>query len=204
MSPGTSVFTAMATYSKEAGILIEQAEDEIAAVNMAVAGWYAGARPIVSTSGGGFALMSEGMSLAGMTETPLVIHIAQRPGPATGLPTRTEQGDLNLALHAGHGIFARAIYAPGTTQKAFELAFRAFNHADQYQIPVIILTDQYFVDTYYDTPEFDLEKIKVEKHMVETDDNYRRYKITDSGISPRGIPGFGTGFVCSDSDEHDE
>jgi 2-oxoglutarate ferredoxin oxidoreductase subunit alpha len=204
MSPGTSVFTAMATYSHKAGILIEQTEDEIAAVNMAVAGWYAGARPIVSTSGGGFALMTEGMSLAGITETPLVIHIAQRPGPATGLPTRTEQGDLNLALYTGHGVFARAIYAPGTIQQAFELACRAFNHADQYQIPVIMLTDQYFVDTIYDTPEFDLDKIKIEKHIVKTDDNYLRYKITDSGVSPRGIPGFGTGFVCSDSDEHDE
>ncbi len=203
-SPSTSVFTAMATYSHKAGILVEQTEDEIAAVNMAVAGWYAGARPIVSTSGGGFALMTEGMSLAGITETPLVIHLAQRPGPATGLPTRTEQGDLNLALYTGHGVFARAIYAPGTTQQAFELACRAFNHADQYQIPVIILTDQYFVDTKYDTPEFDLDKIKIEKHIVKTDDNYQRYKITDSGVSPRGIPGFGTGFVCSDSDEHDE
>ncbi|MDA3797936.1 MAG: 2-oxoacid:acceptor oxidoreductase subunit alpha [Kiritimatiellae bacterium] len=204
MSPSTSVFTAMATYSHEAGILVEQTEDEIAAVNMAVAGWYAGARPIVSTSGGGFALMTEGMSLAGITESPLVIHIAQRPGPATGIPTRTEQGDLNLALYTGHGVFARAIYAPGTTQQAFELACRAFNHADQYQIPVIILTDQYFVDTNYDTPEFDLDKIKIEKHIVKTDDDYLRYKITDSGVSPRGIPGFGTGFVCSDSDEHDE
>ncbi len=105
MSPGTSVFTAMATYSHTAGILVEQTEDEIAAVNMAVAGWYAGARPIVSTSGGGFALMTEGMSLAGITESPLVIHIAQRPGPATGIPTRTEQGDVTLALYAGHGVF---------------------------------------------------------------------------------------------------
>ncbi|HBD93474.1 MAG: 2-oxoacid:ferredoxin oxidoreductase subunit alpha [Spirochaetes bacterium GWF1_31_7] len=204
MSPGTSVFTALATYSHKAGILIEQTEDEIAAVNMAVAGWYAGARPIVSTSGGGFALMTEGMSLAGMTESPLVIHIAQRPGPATGLPTRTEQGDLNLALYTGHGVFPRAIYAPGTTQQAFELACRAFNHADQYQIPVIILTDQYFVDTFYDTPAFDLDKIKIDRHIVKTNDNYQRYIITDSGVSPRGIPGFGSGFVCSDSDEHDE
>lgn len=204
MSPSTGVFTAMATYSHKAAILVEQAEDEIAAVNMAVGAWYAGARAIVSTSGGGFALMTEGLSLAGMIESPLVIHLAQRPGPATGLPTRTEQGDLNHALYAGHGVFARAIYAPGTTQQAFELACRAFSHADQFQIPVIILTDQYFVDTSYDTAEFTLDKNKSEKHIVKTDDNYRRYEITDSGISPRGVPGYGTGFVCADSDEHDE
>ncbi len=99
MTPGTSLFTLMAGFSKEADILVEQVEDEIGVINMALGAWYAGARALVTTSGGGFALMTEGISLAGMIETPVVVHLAQRPGPATGLPTRTEQGDLNLALY---------------------------------------------------------------------------------------------------------
>ncbi len=148
--------------------------------------------------------MTEGISLASMTETPVVVHLAQRPGPATRLPTRTEQGDLNLALYAGHGVVPRVIYAPGTTEQAFRLSCRAFNTADKFQIPAIILTDQYFVDTYYDTPVFDCLNEKTEKHIVKTYKNYMRYKLTDTGLSPRGIPGFETGFVCADSDEHDE
>ncbi|HPI04095.1 MAG TPA: 2-oxoacid:acceptor oxidoreductase subunit alpha, partial [Candidatus Goldiibacteriota bacterium] len=204
MTPGTSVFTALAEHSHKAGIAVEQAEDEIAAINMALGAWYAGARAMVSTSGGGFDLMTEGVSLAGMTETPVVIHLAQRPGPATGYPTRTEQGDLNLALHAGHGDFARVILAPGNTLQAFELAQKAFDTADKYQAPVFIMTDQYFVDTYYNIPEFDIKENSKQNYIVETDAAYKRYALAKGGISPRGVPGFGTGNVCFDSDEHDE
>ncbi len=128
--------------SKEFGIIVEQAEDEISAMNMVIGAWYAGARGLASTSGGGFALMVEGLSLAGMIESPLVVHIGQRPGPATGLPTRTEQGELLFALHSGHGEFPRIILAPGTIEDCFYLAQKAFNLADQYQVPVFILTDQ--------------------------------------------------------------
>jgi 2-oxoglutarate ferredoxin oxidoreductase subunit alpha len=204
MSPSTGVLTFLAAHDEQFGIVAEQAEDEIAAVNMAVAAWYAGARAMASTSGGGFALMEEGISLAGILETPLVIHLAQRPGPATGLPTRTEQGDLELALYAGHGEFPRVLYAPGSIEEAFTLAARAFDTADRYQVPVFILTDQYTMDTYHDIPGLDSDGAWQEKHIVKTAPGYRRYVINDSGLSPRGVPGHGKGLVAADSDEHDE
>jgi 2-oxoglutarate ferredoxin oxidoreductase subunit alpha len=186
------------------GIVVEQAEDEISAINMALGASYAGARAMVTTSGGGFALMTEGVSLAGMIETPIVIHLAQRPGPATGLPTRTEQGDLELVLYAGHGEFPRIIFAPGSLEEAFSLTQQAFNLADKYQVPVFVLTDQYTMDTFYNVPSFNLSELGVEKHVVKTSKDYRRFALTENGISPRGIPGFGKGLVGVDSDEHDE
>ena len=204
MSPSTGVLIFLAEHAKDFGIIVEQAEDEIAAMNMAIGAWYAGARAMVTTSGGGFALMTEGLSLAGMLESPIVIHLAQRPGPATGLPTRTEQADLELALYAGHGEFSRIILAPGKVEDGFYLTQKAFNLAEKYQVPVFILTDQYFVDSYYNTACLDLSDIDIEKHIVKTDVNYKRYKLTANGISPRGIPGLGQGLVVVDSDEHDE
>ncbi|MHC4325523.1 MAG: 2-oxoacid:acceptor oxidoreductase subunit alpha, partial [Planctomycetota bacterium] len=203
MSPSTSVLGFLARHGSTFDIIAEQAEDEIAAINMGLGAWYAGARAMVTTSGGGFALMTEGVSLAGMMESPMVIHLAQRPGPATGLPTRTEQGDLELALYAGHGEFPRIIFAPGKLQDAFDLTQRAFNLADKYQVPVFILTDQYFMDSYYNIAAPDLSKLKIEKHITRTKKDYRRYEFTKSGISPRGVPGFGAGLVITDSDEHD-
>lgn len=204
MSPSTAVLSSLAEKSRIFDIIAEQSEDEIAAINMALGAWYAGARAMVTTSGGGFALMCEGVSLAGMIESPVVIHIAQRPGPATGLPTRTEQGDLNLALYSGHGEFPRIILAPGTIDDGFYLAQRAFNLAAKYQVPVFILSDQYYVDSYYNNPPFKLDGLKVEQHVVKTTSTYKRYAMTPGGISPRGIPGHGDGFVLVDSDEHDE
>lgn len=204
MTPSTAVLVFLAQHAKEFGIIAEQAEDEVAAMNMAVGAWYAGARALASTSGGGFALMVEGLSLSAMLETPVVVLLAQRPGPATGLPTRTEQADLELALYAGHGEFPRAIFAPGKIEDAFYLTQKAFNLADKYQVPVFVMTDQYFMDSYYNIPPFDLSNMKVEKHITETKADYKRYKLTENGISPRGIPGYGKGLVCVDSDEHDE
>ncbi len=204
MSPSTPVLTFLAQSIRDFGGIAEQAEDEIAAVNMAIGAWYAGARAMVTTSGGGFALMIEGLSLAGMLETPIVIHLAQRPGPATGLPTRTEQADLELVLYAGHGEFPRIIFAPGTLEDGFYLTQKAFTLADKYQIPVFVLTDQYFIDSYYNIETFDTANLNVENHFIETSKDYRRYELTESGISPRGIPGFGQGLVGLDSDEHDE
>jgi len=203
MSPSTSVLVFLAQHAKEFGIIAEQAEDEIAAMNMAIGAWYAGARAMVTTSGGGFALMTEGLSLAGMLESPIVIHLAQRPGPATGLPTRTEQADLELALYAGHGEFPRIIFAPGKIEDGFYLTQKAFNLADKYQVPVFILTDQYFMDSYYNIASLGLSNTKIDKHIVRTQQGYKRYELTENGISPRGIPGYGQGLVCVDSDEHD-
>ncbi len=204
MTPSTSVLTFLAQHGAEFDIVAEQAEDEIAAINMALGGWYAGARSMVSTSGGGFALMVEGLSLAAMTETPIVIHLAQRPGPATGLPTRTEQGELLFALHAGHGEFPRAIFAPGTLDDAFYLTQKAFNLADRYQAPVFVLTDQYFIDSYYNLPPFDLSGVENSDAVIRTTADYERYALTEDGVTPRGIPGHGDGLVVVDSDEHDE
>lgn len=204
MSPATSVLENMAAYSQKFDIIVEQVEDEVGVINMALGAWYAGARAFVTTSGGGLALMSEGISLCGMIESPLVLHLAQRPGPATGLPTRTEQGDLNLALHAGHGDFPRIMLVPGTLEEGFNLAHSAFNLAEKYQVPVFILTDQFYVDSKYNTPAFTTTNLKVEQQIVKTTKEYKRYAYTKDGISPRGIPGYGTGNVCVDSDEHDE
>ncbi len=204
MSPATGVGLFIAQHADEFGILVEQAEDEIAAINMALGGWYAGARALVTTSGGGFALMTEGLSLAGMIETPVVIHLAQRPGPATGLPTRTGQEDLLFVLFGGHGEFPRVIFTPGTIEEAVALARRAFDLADRYQVPVFILTDQYLVDSSYNLPPPELAGREAKNHFVKTGKTYRRYEITDDGVSPRGIPGYGEGLVDVDSDEHDE
>lgn len=204
MSPSTGVLSYLASKKDDFGIIAEQAEDEISAINMAIGAWYAGARAMANTSGGGFALMSEGVSLAGMIESPLVIHIAQRPGPATGLPTRTAQEDLELALYAGHGEFCRIIYAPGNALQGFYLTQKAFNMAAKYQIPVFVLTDQYFMDTLHNIAPIDVDGLMVEEHIIETPEDYQRYRLTADGITPRGIPGFGKGLVCVDSDEHDE
>ena len=203
MSPSTGVLTFLSEHSKEMEVVVEQAEDEIAAVNMGLGAWYAGARALVTTSGGGFALMGEGISLSGILETPVVIHLAQRPGPATGLPTRTEQGDLELALYSGHGEFPRIILACYNIESTIKLTSTAFDLADKYQVPVVILTDQYFLDSYYNTGKIDFN-IKNEDYFIKTDKDYKRYQFTKNGISPRGIPGFGNGLVMVDSDEHDE
>ena len=204
MSPGTGLLTFLAGVGQRFGIAVEQAEDEIAAINMALGAWYAGARAVVTTSGGGFALMEEGVSLSGMLETPVVIHIAMRPGPATGLPTRTEQADLNLALYSGHGEFPRAIFAPGSPEELFEAAQQAFLMADVYQSPVFILTDQYLLDAVGSVSEKDMKRLPVRNMIIETKKDYVRYALTADGISPRGIPGFGEGLVVVDSDEHTE
>jgi len=204
MSPSTAVMVFLAQHAREFGIVVEQAEDEIAAINMALGAWYAGARALVSTSGGGFALMEEGLSLAGMHESPLVVHLAQRPGPATGLPTRTGQEDLNLVLYAGHGEFPRCVYAPGSLEEAVSLTALAFNTADRHQVPVFVLTDQYFMDSYYNTAELPLDGLEAVRSVVETEPSYRRYAFMEDGVSPRGIPGFGRGLVVAGSDEHDE
>ncbi len=204
MSPSTGVMVFLSQHMNGFDIIVEQAEDEISAINMALGASYGGARAMVTTSGGGFALMTEGVSLSGMLELPVVIHLAQRPGPATGLPTRTEQADLELALYSGHGEFPRIIFAPGTLEDAFSLTHKAFNLADKFQIPVFVLTDQYFMDSYSNVPVFDTQDMAVEKHVIKSKKEYRRYALTEDGISPRGIPGYGEGLVGVDSDEHDQ
>jgi len=202
MSPSTPISINLTQLGDEFNIISEQAEDEIAAINMALGASYAGARSCVATSGGGFALMCECVSLAGITETPIVIHLCQRPGPATGLPTRTAQEDLNLALYSGHGEFERVIYAPSNVYDSFEIGQIAFETSQRYQLPVFILSDQCLLESSYAVDPC----IPMENHnyYVASSADYKRYQLSENPISPLSVPSYGEGFVCVDSDEHDE
>jgi 2-oxoglutarate ferredoxin oxidoreductase subunit alpha len=209
MTPATPILEYFAGKGPDYGAVAVHVEDEISAVNMAIGAAFTGVRAMTATSGGGFALMVEGLSLAGITETPLVIVLAQRPGPATGMPTRTEQGELEFALHAGHGEFPRAILAPANAEDAFPTAVKAFNLAEKYQTPVIVLTDHFFATSYMSVERFDLNKVVIERGELLSDKEankigYKRHLLTPSGVSPRAFPMQGRGLVITDSDEHDE
>ncbi|HPD30291.1 MAG TPA: 2-oxoacid:acceptor oxidoreductase subunit alpha [Phycisphaerae bacterium] len=207
MTPGSSIMQAMITHAKHVGVMVEQAEDEIAAINMAIGASYAGAPSMVSTSGGGFALMVEGVSLAAMTETPVVVVVAQRPGPATGLPTRTEQADLEFVLHSGHGEFPRALFAPGDVEECFHLTRKAFELSEKYQGPMFVLTDQFLADSLRSAEPFDAANLQTVAPLIASADvpgPYKRYAITDAGVSPRLVPCETPHLVIADSDEHDE
>lgn len=207
MTPATSIVVELITHAETMGCVIEQAEDEIAAINMAIGASFAGAPAMVATSGGGFALMVEGVSLAAMTETPVLIAVGQRPGPATGMPTRTEQADLELVLYAGHGEFPRAILAPGSIEECFALTARALDLAERSQSPIFLLTDQFLADSARPVAPFDPAAITPVKTGAEPQSvatPYRRYLLTPDGISPRLLPGLSEHLVVADSDEHDE
>jgi len=204
MTPSTGVFTFLAKVADEYGIVVEQAEDEIAAVNMVCGATYAGVPAMTTTSGGGFALMVEGVSLAGMLELPAFIFLGQRPGPATGLPTRTGQQDLKFALNAGHGEFPRAIYAPGTPEQAYDLTRRGLETAHKFQTPVILMSDQFLADVRKNCAGLDTSYRPIDRHLLENPPaDYVRYAVTEDGVSPRAAPGSGA-FVVVDSDEHTE
>jgi 2-oxoglutarate ferredoxin oxidoreductase subunit alpha len=206
MSPSTEIITYLAAHEDRFGIFTEQAEDEIAAINMAIGASFAGARAMTATSGGGFSLMVEGISLSGMMEVPVVVILAQRPGPATGLPTRTAQGDLLFAVNAGHGEFPKMVLAPADARDAFHKVVRAFNLADKYQMPVIVMTDQFLHESLVSIESFDFEREIPTCHLADpsTIKDYLRYQLNESGISPRLYPGQSTHLVTADSDEHDE
>jgi len=209
MTPATSIMEYMAAKAKDLDLVVVQPEDEIAAINMIIGASYAGVRAMTATSGGGFCLMVEGLGLAGMTETPIVVVDAQRPGPAIGLPTRTEQGDLEFILHAAHGEFPRAVLAPATIEDCFWLTIKAFNLAEKYQLPVILLTDQYLASSYTTVERFDVSKVTIDRGLLFSEEKaseseYKRHEITKSGISPRAFPGQEATLVVTDSDEHDE
>jgi 2-oxoglutarate ferredoxin oxidoreductase subunit alpha len=210
MTPASSIMEYMADKGRPYGVVTVHVEDEIAGMNMAVGAGFTGARAMIATSGGGFALMVEALALAGMTETPVVAFLGQRPGPATGLPTRTEQGELWFALHAGHGEFPRAVLAPATAGDAFHAAVKAFNLAEKYQTPVIILGDHHLATSYVTVDRFDLGRVKIDRGELLTEaevrdmNDYKRHAVTRSGVSPRALPGQGKALVVTDSDEHDE
>jgi len=209
MTPASSIMEYIAAKSKDLDLVMVHAEDEIAAINMAIGAAYTGIRAMTATSGSGFCLMVEGIGLAGITETPVVIIDAQRPGPAVGLPTRTEQGDLQFVLHAHHGDFPRAVLAPATIEDAFWVTVKAFNRAEKYQLPVIILPDQHLASSYATVDQLDLSQVTIDRGMLfsEKEDDpleYMRHRVTKSGISPRAFPGLGKALVVTDCDEHDE
>ncbi|MCX6091037.1 MAG: 2-oxoacid:acceptor oxidoreductase subunit alpha [Candidatus Atribacteria bacterium] len=204
MTPSTGIMNYVATRASKYGILVEQAEDEIAAINMAIGASFAGARSMTATSGGGFCLMTEGLGLAAMTETPIVVVEAQRPGPSTGLPTRTSQGDLEFVLSASQDEFPRFVFAPRDPQNAIDVMVRAFNLTDRFQVPAIVLSDQYLADSAWTFQDLSLQEDGVSLQVSSALDDYRRYVITGDGISPRALPGEGNGVVIFDSDEHDE
>lgn len=209
MTPSTSIMSYLTRKAKKAKMIVEQAEDELAAINMAIGASYAGVRAMTGTSGGGFSLMTEALGLAGIAEIPLVIAVIQRPGPATGLPTRTEQSDLKFVINASQGEFGRMVIAVRNPEDAFYQTARAFNLADKYQLPVIILGDQYLSDALQTVEPFDLNKITIDRHLAdakpyEEGKVYNRYELTENGISPRLIPGKTPGTAVNiDSDEHD-
>lgn len=208
MSPSTSILTILAEHGPKLGIAVEQVEDEIAAINVAIGGSYAGARAATGSSGGGFSLMVEALGLAGVTETPLVLVDAQRPGPATGMATRTEQSDLLFVIHAAQGEFPRAVIAPADHNDAFYMTAEAFNLADRWQVPVIIMDDQTFADSECTVTEFDLSKVTIDRGPIAEEPPepaiMKRYQLTDSGVSPRAFPTFSKWMIHVDSHEHDE
>lgn len=211
MTPINSLITFLADHAKTLNLVYKQPEDEIAGINMAIGAAVAGVRSMVATSGGGFALMVEGLSLAGMIEAPLVIDMGMRVGPATGMPTWTEQGELRFVIHAGHGEFARIVLAPSNAEEAHMLTTHAFNLADRYQIPVFVLTDKYLNESLWCVSEnsfkgdgvIDRGKL-VKKEELPSNDSFKRYQVTVDGVSPRSLPGMPHGQYFANSYEHDE
>jgi len=195
--------------SDEFPLVVEQAEDEIAAANMIIGAAFAGARAMTATSGGGFCLMTEALGRAGVTETPVVVVNAQRPGPATGLPTRTAQGDLQFVIHAAQDEFPRFVFAPGTPADAFDITARAFHLSEKYQVPAIILVDQYLMDslfveeTSFSAPDRS-ERFIAKDEDLEAPENYKRFALSSSGVSPRAIPCSGKAKVLVSGNEHRE
>jgi 2-oxoglutarate ferredoxin oxidoreductase subunit alpha len=206
MTPSSGVLTALAGLSHKYGMVVEQAEDEIAAPNLLCGAAFAGVPAMTTTSGGGFALMAEGLSLAGMLELPIVIFLSMRPGPATGMPTRTAQGDLAFAAHAGHGEFPKIILAPGDLRQAFDLTRHAFELAHKFQTPVILVADQFLTDLQKNIPALPDAPDYINLHLAKKSapgKAYERYLVTDNGVSPRAVPG-GDSYVVSASDMHAE
>lgn len=211
MTPSSSVLATLASWEEKTGMVVRHSEDEIAVINTALGASFAGVRSAVGTSGGGFALMVESVSLAGVTELPLVIFMAQRAGPATGMPTWTEQADLLFTVFSGHGEFPKIVLAPGDTQEMLELTGKAFNLADIYQTPVLVLSDMYLSESHASISKNKLEAF-ISTYRIDrgktvekpTQLPYLRYRDSSDGISERLIPGYKGAFYQANSYEHSE
>ena len=212
MTPSTTILTGLAEKAHETGMVVKHAEDEISVINMATGASFAGVRSMVGSSGGGFALMVETVSLLGITETPLVIAEVQRPGPATGLPTWTEQGDLHFVIRSGHGEFPKIVLAPGDVLEAYRLTQEAFNLADIYQCPVFILSDKYLAEGFKSVEKSKIQNSKTQINRGKVIDNlqykegelveFQRYIVTEDGISPRLVPGTKGAYFQANSYSH--
>lgn len=211
MTPSSSVLTTLASWQNQTGMIVRHAEDEISVINTALGSSWAGVRSAVGTSGGGFALMVEAISLAGVAEIPIVIFLSQRPGPATGMPTWTEQGDLLFAVHAGHGEFPKIIIAPADVDEMINLTTKAFDMADIYQTPVIVMSDMLLSESHQTLDESVVQKLEKNYQVnrgkivdTPTSKDYKRYQLSLDGISEMLIPGAKGHFYQSNSYEHEE
>jgi len=207
MTPASPLLHFLARHQLDFDMVVIQAENEIAAANMVIGASYAGVRAMTATSGGGFCLMTESLGLAAMTETPIVIMLGMRPGPSTGLPTRTAQGDLYFALHASQGEFPRVVVAPGDVEECLTRTTEAFHLAEKYQIPAIILADKYVLESIKSVDTANITYTPIERHILwehTGEGEYARYKITETGVSPRAVPSAKNAIVKANSNEHDE
>lgn len=208
MSPASSILTHMSNWAKETGMVVKQGEDEITVAQMTIGSMLMGTRALAATSGGGYDLMTESISLAAMIECPLVIVLAQRPGPATGLPTWTAQADLNMAIHSAHGEFARLVIAVSDPTSAFELIQHALNYAEEFQTPVIVLTEKVVAESQTLVDPFAQNTIQIKRGLVTDKKELEklvasdRYKITPSGVSKRWNPGTSESYYVANGDEH--
>ncbi len=202
MTPSSSILHYLATHDKELGVAAVHPENEIAVINMAIGSAFAGARAMVGSSGGGFALMQEAFSLAGMVEAPLLCYVGSRPGPSTGVPTYTVQGDLNFAIHQGHGEFPRIVASPGSAEEAFYLAAEMLDLVWRFQAPGILLTDKHMAESRM-TADIDAKRAKWLEPVMHGGGQYKRYLDTESGVSPLLFPP-SEELIKWDSYEHDE
>ncbi len=217
MTPSSALLHFMATFGDDNGVVVKHTEDEIAAMNMVLGGAFGGARSMCATAGGGFALMVEAFGFGGVSEAAVVVGVFTRPGPATGMPTWTEQSDLRFVIHAAQGEFPRVVLAPGDHTECFDAGWRAFNLADQLQTPVVILSDSYLCENRQTSAPYDVAAVTIDRgkliaecdvaeHPEALDDNgaYARYKVTDDGVSLRALPGVKGANQLVNSYEHDE
>ncbi len=202
MTPASSILHFLAEQAENFGLAVVHAESEIAVINMAIGSAFTGARSMVGTSGGGFSLMTEGFSLAGMTETPILVIFSQRPGPATGVPTYTEQADLNFALSASHGDFLRIVASPGTIEEAYYLTAEMLDIVWKFQTPGILLTEKHLSECSI-TVDLEINNVKWAEPKMHKGGEYKRYLDTEDGVSPMLFPP-SKEVIKWNSYEHDE
>ncbi|MBW2013144.1 MAG: 2-oxoacid:acceptor oxidoreductase subunit alpha [Deltaproteobacteria bacterium] len=204
MTPASAILHYLAEHEDDLGVVTIHPESEIGVALMALGAAYAGAKAMVGTSGGGFALMTEALSLSGQGEFPIVFVVSQRPGPSTGVPTYTMQGDLSFVIHSGHGEFAKLVLAPGDAEEAFYLTGLAMNLAWKFQIPCFVLSDKHLSESIFSF-DADPDKVKPEDPLLwDGKGEYKRYLDTLNGISPLAFPGNPAAVVKATSYEHDE